>query len=154
MGRKGRLPQQPCLTVWQQAASLRRAHGWLTVRVDYGQLIAEGVMQPLAGMRRYRVRITYREGWYPQAEVLEPRPERREPNQPVAHTNGADCLPCLFTPHAGDWRSSMWLSDTIVPWLGEWLIFYEGWKATGNWHGGGTLPPGYEPPSEPKERAV
>ncbi len=119
-----------------------RSDPWLTVQVRKGVLVAEGVLQPQAGMRRYRVRITYRERTFPSAEVLDPRPDRRWPNQPVVHTLGADDRPCLFT--AGDWRSSMWLGDTIVPWLAEWLIFYEGWRLTGVWHGTGVLPEGYE----------
>jgi hypothetical protein len=126
--------------------ALRRAHNWLDVTVRGDELVAEGVMQPQPGMRRYRVRITYCLGWHPKAEVLNPRPLRRHPDQRVAHTVGADHVPCLFTPNAGDWRSSMWLSHTIVPWLAEWLIFYEGWRATGRWHGGGTLPADYESP--------
>jgi hypothetical protein len=31
----------------------------------------------------------------------------------------------------------MAMSKSIVPWLGLWLIHYEGWLATGHWEGGG-----------------
>jgi hypothetical protein len=34
----------------------------------------------------------------------------------------------------------MSLATTVVPWLEEWLVFYEGWLLTGTWQGGGTLP--------------
>jgi hypothetical protein len=45
----------------------------------------------------------------------------------------------------------MWLGDTIVPWLAEWLIYYEGWRLTGTWHGNGLLPEGYVVKPEPDE---
>lgn len=31
----------------------------------------------------------------------------------------------------------MAMSTSIVPWLGLWIIHYEGWRATGHWEGGG-----------------
>ena len=31
----------------------------------------------------------------------------------------------------------MLIADTIVPWTCEWLVHYEIWFATGEWHGGG-----------------
>lgn len=38
----------------------------------------------------------------------------------------------------------MSLATTVVPWLEEWLAFYEGWFLTGTWQGGGTLPAEYD----------
>jgi hypothetical protein len=35
----------------------------------------------------------------------------------------------------------MLIADSTIPWTAEWLIFYEIWKATGDWHGGGEWPP-------------
>jgi hypothetical protein len=37
----------------------------------------------------------------------------------------------------------MQVGDTIVPWLMEWLVFYEAWGVTGEWRGGGTMPAWY-----------
>ncbi|HYM07249.1 MAG TPA: hypothetical protein VE377_25720 [Candidatus Dormibacteraeota bacterium] len=31
----------------------------------------------------------------------------------------------------------MRLSHSIIPWLALWLMFYEMWRATGEWYGGG-----------------
>jgi hypothetical protein len=31
----------------------------------------------------------------------------------------------------------MFVSDTIVPWLTEWLFHYEAWHASKKWLGGG-----------------
>lgn len=45
---------------------------------------------------------------------------------------------CLY--YAGDWYSTMSISDTIIPWTVEWLFHYEIWLTTGVWNGGGKHP--------------
>ena len=42
---------------------------------------------------------------------------------------------CLYYP--GEWNSKMNISDTIIPWASEWLYYFEIWKITGKWLGGG-----------------
>ncbi|SMX50738.1 hypothetical protein [Maliponia aquimaris] len=48
---------------------------------------------------------------------------------------------CLFDPEQNEWRSSMWISDTIVPWASEWLHHYELWHFDGVWRGANALGP-------------
>ena len=145
MGKKRRGPPRPqAPTLIQQEAALRQRHPWLQTRLEGGALVAEGLMRPSALSRTYRVRIRYEPGRFPKAEVLDPVPVRRLPEQCVPHTNGADSVPCLFTPRSRDWTRGRYLADSVVPWLAEWLIFYEGWRATGAWDGGGTLPEGWD----------
>ena len=31
----------------------------------------------------------------------------------------------------------MTIAKTILPWTSEWLVHYQLWLATGEWHGGG-----------------
>ena len=69
----------------------------------------------------------------PKVHVLSPRldlPSRRS----EVHVYSDGTL-CLYFP--GEWDRSSLLVDTIVPWICEWLIHYEVWQVTGNWHGGG-----------------
>jgi hypothetical protein len=42
---------------------------------------------------------------------------------------------CLHMPD--EWDQSLALADTTVPWAIEWLVAYEGWRATGEWLAGG-----------------
>ncbi len=44
---------------------------------------------------------------------------------------------CLHIP--GQWQSDMTIAEYIVPWIAEWLFYYEVWLATGEWLGGGAL---------------
>lgn len=46
-----------------------------------------------------------------------------------------DSALCLFDPEQDEWRRSMWISDTIVPWASEWLYYYELWHFDGVWRG-------------------
>lgn len=39
-----------------------------------------------------------------------------------------------------EWNPRMRISDTILPWICEWLYFYEVWLITGEWCGGGKHP--------------
>ena len=70
--------------------------------------------------------------------VLRPRPGERvidvphllyEPRCPE------DSALCLFDPEQNEWRASMWISDTVVPWASEWLHHYELWHYDGTWRG-------------------
>lgn len=145
MGKGRRGPPRPrAPTLIQQQTALRQRHPYLETRIDGVAVVAEGVMRPTPLSREYRIRIRYALGTFPRAEVLDPTPARRHPDQVVPHTNGADHVPCLFTPQSRDWTRDRYLADSVVPWLAEWLIFYEGWRATGKWYGGGTLPEAWE----------
>lgn len=45
---------------------------------------------------------------------------------------------CLYRYR--EFSSYMFLSKTIIPWIVEWLYYYEIWLATGEWFGGGEHP--------------
>ena len=44
---------------------------------------------------------------------------------------------CLFDPDKEEWGPNDLIAHTTVPWAIDWLACYEGWLATGRWHGGG-----------------
>lgn len=138
---RARLPNTDLLL---QAHELRALHPTLETNVQGGRLVAEGGIRGNALTARYRVRVEYVLGHYPRAFVLNPAPQRRHPRQPVIHTMGRDDEPCLFTPQHNDWRPSMSLARSIVPWLMEWLVFYEAWYYEGGWEGGGAMPPWFD----------
>ena len=147
------IPRRRPLSLVTQMANLRVRHRSLTVRLRGDRLDAEGWIRGNGITRRYHVRIEYRLGYHPRATVIEPALERLHPDQPVAHTNGPN-EPCLYTKAHPDWVTAMYLGDSVVPWLMEWLVSYELWRATGRWFGGGTLPAGYdELPRRRDERA-
>lgn len=124
----------------EQFLVLRRAFPESTGRVHRNQLCWKSVLQPSALSDSYRVRLVYSLEKPPKVFVESPelfhRDEERIPHQ------YADGSLCLYLPAAQEWERSMCLADTIVPWTAEWLIHYELWHATGEWHGGGIHPEG------------
>lgn len=93
-----------------------------------------GTLRPLPACREYQFRLEYRVPKKPKVWIEDPPLVRRSPDEPIPHTYGDD-RPCLFYP--SEFRSDQLLARTIIPWLMEWLVFYEAWLATGVWLGGG-----------------
>jgi hypothetical protein len=149
MGRRNRgsrhPPGRPKIPLVQQLVNMRRLHPGFHIRIERGILVSEGHVQPTALTQRYGVRIEYDGRRWPRAYVLDPALRRRSPAQRIAHSY-SDTEPCLFTPAHRDWDRSMYVGHTIVPWLMEWIVFYETWLLTGEWLGGGTLPPEFDKP--------
>lgn len=48
---------------------------------------------------------------------------------------------CLFKPTYREYNKTNPFSKNIIPWLCEWLNFYEIYKITGRWYGNGEHPP-------------
>jgi hypothetical protein len=46
-------------------------------------------------------------------------------------------MPRLCLHLSDEWNGSMAISESIVHWSSDWLIAYEGWRATGKWWAGG-----------------
>jgi hypothetical protein len=127
------------LGVREQCARMRLAQRQFKTRVRGGLLTAVGDIQPTPLSPAYRVKIEYRAGEPPQVHVLSPKLVPREEGGCLPHVYPGDRL-CLFLPGAGEWLPSMSLAHVLVPWISEWLYFYEVWHATGDWLGGGVEP--------------
>jgi hypothetical protein len=102
-------------------------------------LVCRGVVRPWELTCKYRFRIEYRLGHPPKTFVEEPKLQGREPDQRIPHTYSDEEV-CLFRPFTHEWHPSKPLALTVVPWLMQWLVFYEVWFCTGEWHGAGEEP--------------
>ncbi len=127
------------LSVNDQLARFRIAYPHFRSRVRNGALIAEGDIQPTTRSAVYRVRIEYRAGERPDVEVLSPKLEPREEGGRIPHVFPGNRL-CLYLPGTGEWEPDMSLAHTILPWISEWLFYYETWRVLGEWLGGGVAP--------------
>ena len=109
----------------------------------------EGWVQPL--MCRYRIRISMiLPCLLENVEILSSRPrvEILEPeiygsvSEPIPHlyknkTNPDLPLLCLYDPAEEEWGFGDYVAETTVDWAIRWIASYEGWRATGEWKGGG-----------------
>ncbi len=141
------------MNIDQQIQSM--ASAWPTLKVVHrnGPLAAwEGPLQAL--FKKFTVRIVYRAPFaielldprriQPRVSVVDPplRPRRNDPEGSLPHVyyvgaGPTDVVLCMFDPETDEWSPQLPLSETTVPWTIDWLVSYEGWRATGKWTGGG-----------------
>jgi hypothetical protein len=106
-----------------------------TGRVRPGYLSWQAAFTPTTRSATYTVRVSYRAGESrPEVMVVSPPLVARGDGQPIPHVFPRN-RPCLHLP--GEWTSDMWMHQTVIPWVSEWLFFYELWLATGSWMGRG-----------------
>ena len=107
----------------------------------YGnKMVSRGVMRPSPLTSRYRIRIEYTEGSRPKVIVEHPAISPIKGGKTCPHRYRGGML-CLHLPHDDEWCESDSIAKTTMPWTAEWLIHYESWRFTGEWHGGGEHPP-------------
>lgn len=96
-----------------------------------------GQLSPDPDFSTYDVNLSLEFKKHPVSRVLSPQLRRRSESQAIPHVycETTDPRPCLF--YKQQWHGSQALADTVVPWLLEWLYFYELWHVTGQWFGGG-----------------
>jgi hypothetical protein len=124
------------LSVHDQLARMKGNYAHFRSWVRDGVLFAEGDVRPTVRSVAYRVRIEYRADEPPQVRILSPELKPREDGGRLPHVYPGNWL-CLYLPGAGEWAPDLSLAHTIVPWISEWLFFYETWQVLGVWLGGG-----------------
>jgi hypothetical protein len=127
------------LSIHEQLGRMRMFYPEFRARIEKGALVAIGDMRPTLRSVTYRVRLDYRVGQPPEITVLSPELKAREEGGRLPHVYPGNKL-CLFLPNAGEWTADMSLPHTIMPWISEWLFYYELWLVTGEWMGGGVEP--------------
>lgn len=98
-----------------------------------------GELRPTPLSDAYLIRIGYELDAHPRTRVLRPELRGVPGTESIPHIYPDGSL-CLYRPAYGEWTAELFIADTIVPWAALWLIHYEYWLATGEWHGGGEHP--------------
>ncbi len=88
-----------------------------------------GELQSTNCSKKYKIEIIYRGKKTPKVFILAPKLESNAP-----HTFSDGSL-CLCHPNDNSWKQNDLISCTIIPWVAEWIYFYEVWKDTGIWFG-------------------
>lgn len=68
--------------------------------------------------------------------VVNPKITRIDGEKTTPHMYSDNSL-CLFYPEYSEWKYTDLWSETLIPWTSLWLYYYEIWKETGEWLGGG-----------------
>jgi hypothetical protein len=127
-----RVASRRTLTVTQQALALASAFPEYRPRIVRSRLVWVGELQPSPVSEIYAVRIQYAGRERPAISLLDPPSDAGDDSLP--HTFEDHTL-CLHYPW--EWCAHQLIVSTIVPWTSEWLFYYELFKITGRWHGGG-----------------
>jgi len=136
---KIRLVRAKVLTLAEQSHSLLEAYPQFQVmRFTPDETVWEGTLRPTEMSELYTVRILYKRNGKTKIKVwvISPQLRVREGEKEIPHMYEQDRL-CLYYPPAGEWTPLKWIYKTIVPWVCEWLYYYEIWHVTGEWLGGG-----------------
>ena len=105
--------------------------------------IWEYYLQPTKTSKKYLLTLKY-DGKYPKAYLYNQGILKSKTDY-VIHTlksefkskNEEYVQLCLYYPKKHEWNKYMFISETIVPWALSWLYYYEIWRVTGEWLGGG-----------------
>lgn len=102
-------------------------------------LIWKWKLRPTPLSQEYTIRMKYRYEKHPDVYVISPKPlplAEGETKLPHVYDQQEQHL-CLYFRKGNEWTADKRLSETVVPWIAEWLYFYEIWQYTGKWLGGG-----------------
>ncbi len=86
----------------------------------------------------YQIKLLYRIGDHPNVFVTSPTLLLYPGETKLKHVyDTSKQWLCLYYRKGREWNGGMYIADTVIPWISEWLLHYECWLATGTWHGGG-----------------
>jgi hypothetical protein len=130
------------LTVAQQFLALRSSQvcpGRGDLRHERLTWQFEARPSPLG--RAYRARIEFGQFGTPEVFIDAPDLHLLAEGRRLPHVY-SDHPPrlCLYLPGAFEWSRQDRIDQTIVPWTGLWLFFFEEWLWSNEWKGGGTHP--------------
>lgn len=95
-----------------------------------GKVVCSGEIQPTSDCDKYKVKIEFFPGRQPQVFIKSPDLPRN--NEIHVYNEG---FLCLFDPSETYWKDTLKMSEYTIPWLVEWILYYELWKITGKWEG-------------------
>ena len=106
--------------------------------IGHNKIVWKCQLRPTALSLLYDVKLVFN-GSRPDVYVVKPNPLQKadgEKKLPHVYDQKKQEL-CLYWK---DWNKAMPLSKTVVPWIADWLYYYEIWLYTGIWEGGGLHP--------------
>ena len=114
-----------------QKAKIEANYDFITCQIRNNKLTCSGIFCPSEYCDPYKVKIVYVMGKAPSTYVISPEVEYH----PDIHMYKEDNSLCLYFPKDLPWTPWTLISNTIIPWINEWIVLYELYLLTGQWHG-------------------
>jgi len=106
-------------------------YSFLKCRINRKVLVCSGVIQPNGCTNPYKIKIEYVAGHEPKTTILSPA---IEPCKEIHMYN--DHSICLFYPLDMPWNEKTQVYKYTIPWISEWVLYYELYLVNGNiWEG-------------------
>jgi hypothetical protein len=93
-------------------------------------MICRGLLQPLDYVQPYQIEIMCIVGKSPEVYIKNPK---IEVNSKI-HIYKSGNL-CLFYPPDLNWKAHTSIANFTIPWINEWIVYYELYKISGEWEG-------------------
>ena len=114
-----------------QKKLIEQNFSFLKCRIQNKVLICNGVLQPEGCADKYKIKIEYIVGHEPKCTILEPE---IKPLKEIHMYN--DHSICLHYPPDMTWNIKIKIYQYTIPWISEWITYYEIYKINGNiWEG-------------------
>lgn len=114
-----------------QKKLIEEHYSFLTCKIKNEVLICTGFLQPPGCKNPYKIKIEYVAGHEPKSTILKPS---IEPCKEIHMYN--DHSLCLHYPIDMFWNEKIKIFEFTIPWISEWIIFYELYLVNGNiWEG-------------------
>lgn len=98
-------------------------------RIENDTLICKGIFHP-KGCNKYDIKIEYRAGESPRVYII----NRKIESYSNTHVYSEGNL-CLFYPGDIKWKNTTSIAEYTIPWIFEWILFYELYLHVGIWEG-------------------
>ncbi len=126
----------------QQKVSLCANYADSSCVIKNDSLLWSAKIKPTPLSKEYSVIMTYKMKKNPKIWIIGDELDKLDsPDFPHKYDISAKdkyVRICLY--RYSEFDSTKYLANTIVPWIIEWLYYYELWLTTGNWLGGGEHP--------------
>lgn len=101
-----------------------------SIRRFVSELVCNATIQPNELCSVYKIQIRQWPGRAPRVSILEPK---IEPKYEIhMYSNGTLCL---YYPKEFKWQKGTSIAKYTIPWINEWIVYYEIYKISGKWEG-------------------
>jgi hypothetical protein len=139
MGKGNCRPKFGGLSLAQQVGRMASKHPQLKLYLHRNAATWTGPWLPGPLSDTYQLRITYIFPNRPKIAIISPHLNLAKGKIRLPHVYADGQLDiCVHRPE--EWNKHLYIVDTVMPWISEWLQFYECWEQTGSWEGKGTHP--------------
>jgi hypothetical protein len=112
-----------------QKQIIESRYSFLKCKIENGILKAKGTFS-IPGSKNYQVRINYQPGLPPMVFIDKPSIEFCS----EIHVYSGGNL-CLYYPGDQHWKTNTLIADYTIPWIFEWIAYYEIYLFSGKWEG-------------------